>query len=117
MPFRLAPFKLVVDPEHGAKPQHTLHDAMRLAAISTVKFKGDNVPGGRVTQLWAFVSPRGKRVMVVLGEQDGDDGKALHVRGNDKQLLLCLVGTSTSRSALISALKPGLKPLYQEIFN
>ncbi len=116
MPFQLTPFKLVADSSYDEE-SNTEHDAMRLAALSTVKFDGDPAPGGMITELWAFVSPKGKRVMFVLGEQDGEDTKTLHVRGDDKQLLLCLAGTSTSRNALISALKPGLKPWYQEVFK
>ena len=116
MPCQLTPVKLITDPGSEETPPR-LYDAVRLAAISTVKFKGEPVPGGMVTHLWAFMSPRGKRAMFVLGEQEGDKSKTLHVRGDDKQLLLCLTGTSTSRIALISGLKPGLKPLHQEIFN
>ena len=116
MPFQLTPFKLVADFGYDAT-SHTEHDAVRLAVLSSVKFEGNTVSGGMVTQLWAFVSPTGKRVMFVLGEQDGEDSKTLHVRGDDKQLLLCLVGTSSSRSALISALRPGLQPFYQEVFK
>lgn len=116
MSCQLTPFKLVADSSYE-EGSHTSHDAMRLAALSNVKFEGDPVPGGMVTHLWAFMSPKGKRVMCVLGEQEGEDSKTLHVRGDDKQLLLCLAGTSSSRGALISALKPGLTPLYQEIFN
>lgn len=116
MPCQLTPLKLVDDSSYEEVP-HTLHDVMKLTTLSTLKFEGDHVPGGMVTQLWAFMSPKGKRVMFALGEQDGEDIKTLHVRGDDKQLLLCLVGTSTSRAALISALKPGLKPLHHDILN
>ena len=107
MPYQLTPFKLVADSSYD-QSSCTEHDAMRLAVLSAVKFEGNPIPGGMVTQLWAFISPKGKRAMLILGEQDGEDSKTLHVRGDDKQLLLCLVGTSSSRSALISALKPGL---------
>lgn len=116
MPCQLTPFKLVADSNYD-EASHADYDAMRLAVLSTLKFEGDPVPGGMITQLWAFISPKGKRVMFVLGEQDGEDNKTLHVRGDDKQLLLCLVGTSSSRNAVISALKPGLRPLYQEVFK
>jgi len=116
MPYQSTPFKLVADPNYE-EASHAFHFSMQMAALSAVKFDGDPVPGGMVTHLWAFMSSKGKRVMCVLGEQDGEESKTLHVRGDDKQLLLCLVGTSTSRSSLISALKPGLKPLYQEISN
>ena len=116
MSCQLTPFKLVADLNYN-ESSHTMHDAMRLAVLAAVKFEGDPVPGGMVTHLWAFMSPKGKRVMFVLGEQEGDDSKTLHVRGDDRQLLLCLVGTSTSRTALISALKPGLAPMYQDVFN
>jgi hypothetical protein len=116
MPYQSTPFKLVADPNYE-EASHTFHFSMQLAALSAVKFDGDPVQGGRVTHLWAFMSSKGKRVMCVLGEQDGEESKTLHVRGDDKQLLLCLVGTSTSRRSLISALKPGLKPLSQEMFN
>jgi len=110
MPCQLTPFKLVSNSRYKGT-SHILHDAMRLALISSVKFEGVNVPGGIVTNLWAFMSQKGKRVMFVLGEQEGEDSKTLHVRGDDKQMLLCLVGTRTSREVLISALKPGLMPL------
>ena len=116
MPYQLTPFKIVADSNYD-ETSYTDHDARRLAILSNVKFEGNPIQGGMVTQLWAFISPKGKRVMFILGEQDGEDSKTLHVRGDDKQLLLCLVGTSSSRSALISALKPGLKPVYQEVFK
>eukprot|EP00533_Pseudo-nitzschia_delicatissima_P009376 CAMPEP_0116110662 /NCGR_PEP_ID=MMETSP0327-20121206/18029_1 /TAXON_ID=44447 /ORGANISM="Pseudo-nitzschia delicatissima, Strain B596" /LENGTH=1325 /DNA_ID=CAMNT_0003603837 /DNA_START=88 /DNA_END=4065 /DNA_ORIENTATION=- len=116
MPYNLTPFKLVADSSYDEE-SNSEYDAMRLAALSSVKFDGDPVPGGMITELWAFISPKGKRVLFVLGEQDGEGTKTLHVRSDDKQLLLCLVGTSSSRNDLISALKPGLKPWYQEIFH
>jgi len=116
MPFQLTPLKLVAGKNFG-EVAHTLHDAMRLALLSTIKFEGDSTSSGMFTDLWAFMSPKGKRVMCVLGEQEDENGKVLHIRGDDKQLLLCLVGTMTSRYAFISALKPGLRPLHQEIFN
>ena len=116
MPCQLTPFKLVADPSYK-ESSCTIQDAIRLAALAAVKFKGDPVPGGVITHLWAFMSPKGKRVMFVLGEQEGEESKTLHVRGDDRQLLLCLIGTSTSRNALISALKPGLTPMYHDVFN
>lgn len=111
MPCQLTPFKLVTDPSPEEMPAR-LYDAMRLATISSVKFKGDRRPGGIITHLWAFMNPRGKRAMFVLGEQD--ENKVLHARGDDKLLLFCLLGTNASRSTLISALKPGLKQLHKE---
>jgi len=116
MPYQLTPFKLVKDPISEEKLP-IFYDAIRLATISNLSFSGDPVSGGMVTHLWAFINPHGKRAMFVLGEQEGDKSKTLHVRGDDKQLLLCLTGTSISRNALISALQPGYKPFLQEIFN
>jgi hypothetical protein len=116
MPCQLSPFKLVIDPIPEEKT-NIFYDDIRLASISTVAFKGDPVAGGMVTRLWAFVSPKGKRAMFVLGEQEGDKSKTLHVRGDDKDLLSCLTGTSNSRNALISALQPGFISALQEIFN
>lgn len=120
MPCQTTPIKLVSDPraeEKSNTSNDTSHDAIRLAAISTVTFKGDPVPGGMVKHLWAFMSPKGKRALFVLGEQEGDKSKTLHVRGDDKELLLCLAGTGNSRHALISALYPGFISASQEIFN
>jgi len=107
---------LITDPRAEEKSNISF-DGIRLAAISTVTFKADPVSGGMVTRLWAFMSPRGKRAMFVLGEQECDKSKTLHVRGDDKDLLLCLVGTSKSRNALISALQPGFISALQEIFS
>lgn len=116
MTCQLTPLKLVEDPDF-VETRSTSFDDLRVAAISTLKFEPDPVPGGMITNLWAFMSPRGKRAMFVLFEQEGDGSKVLYVRGDDKQLILCLVGTSTARNSMISALKPGLKPEYQEIFS
>jgi len=117
MPCQLNPFKLVTDPKAEEK-SNAFFDAIRLAAISTVTFKADPVSAGiLVTRLWAFMSPRGKRILFVLGEQEGDKSKTLHVCGDDKDLLLCVVGTSNSRNSLISALQPGFISALQEIFN
>jgi hypothetical protein len=88
---------------------------MRIAAISTLAFGGDPVPGGMITHLWAFMSPQGKRAMFVLAEQGIDRSKTLHVRSDDKYLLLCLAGTSSSRRSLVSALQPGMKPFQPEL--
>ncbi|KAL3923951.1 MAG: hypothetical protein SGILL_001347 [Bacillariaceae sp.] len=108
MPLQLPPLKL--DPmADNFDPASTSFDAMRLAAISSVAFPGDPVPGGMITDLWAFMSPRGNRAMFVLAEQNSDKSKTLHVRGDDRQLLLCLIGTSASRNAVISTLQPGMK--------
>ena len=116
MTCQITPVKLVSDP--GAdKKSNVHHDAIRLAAISTVAFKGDPVPGGMIKSLWAFMSSKGKRAMFVLGEQESDKSKTLHVRGDDKMLLLCLVGTRSSRHALISALQPGFTSASQDIFS
>lgn len=91
-------------------------DTLRLAALATVKFEGNPIPGGEITKLWAFVSLSGRRVLFVLAESQGDErrgrtDKTIHVRGDDKQLLSCLAGTSSARKALVAAILPGLQPL------
>lgn len=108
MPCQLTPLKLV-DVSDAEEPSPATFDAMRIAAISTVAFEGDPLPGGMITNLWAFSSPQGKRAMFVLAEQGTDRNKTLHVRSDDKYLLLCLAGTSSSRHSLVSALQPGMK--------
>mmetsp|Transcript_13061 Transcript_13061/g.31877 ORF Transcript_13061/g.31877 Transcript_13061/m.31877 type:complete len:1307 (+) Transcript_13061:88-4008(+) len=114
MPFQLGQLKLTAvnsdgndDADEDEKLTGASNDAIRLAAISTLRFGGDIVPGGMVTRLWAFSSPQGKRVMFVLAEQGNDKSTALHARGDDRQLLLALAGTSTARKAVVSALQPG----------
>ena len=92
-------------------------DAVRVAAVSTMRFAGEPIPGGFVTKLWAFMSLQGKRVLFVMAESDVDSGnygtndKTIHVRGDDKALLCCLAGTASARRALVAALSPGLYPL------
>jgi hypothetical protein len=113
MPCQLPPLKMEHMAEELDSPS-TSFDAMRLVAISSVSFQGDPVPGGMITRLWAFVSPQGKRAMFVLAEQNSDKSKTLHVRGDDRQLLLCLTGTTASRNALISSLQPGMKLKYSQ---
>jgi len=108
MPCQLAPLKLVADPSSSNVPER-FYDELRVAAISGLKFEGE----GTITHVWAFVNPRGKRAMFVLSEED--DVQTLHARGDDRQLLLCLLGTSSSRNALISALKPGLRSLHEKV--
>ncbi len=111
MPCQTSPVSLTtVSHDEDAAPL-AKYDALRLAAMSTVAFGGDHISGGVVSHLWAFMSPHGKRAMFVLAEQGNDNTKILHVRGDDKQLMLCLTGTSTSRQALVAALQPGLIPL------
>jgi hypothetical protein len=108
---------LRVAPKSNSATVPVSHDALRLAAISTLRFAGESIPGGFVTKLWAFMSMRGMRVLCVMAESDVDSGnygsndKTIHVRGDDKALLCCLAGTSTAREALVSALSPGLYPL------
>lgn len=114
MPCQLAPLKLMPVLE-DEEPPHVSFDSLRLSAISTVGFHGDPVPGGMISRLWAFVNPHGKRAMFVLAEQGSDKNTILHARGDDKDLLLCLAGTSTSRDALISALQPGMKVFHQKV--
>ena len=93
------------------------HDAMRVCAFSTLRFPGESIPNGTVTKLWAFMSLQGKRILCVMAESDVDTGnygtndKTLHVRGDDKDLLCCLAGTSTARHAMVAALAPGSYPL------
>lgn len=110
MPCQTFPLNLMTSSESDVTPSATF-DALRLAAMSTVSFGGDHISGGLVSRLWAFMSPYGKRAMFVLAEQDSDKSKTLHVRGDDKQLLLCLTGTGTSRQMLVAALQPGLVPV------
>jgi hypothetical protein len=114
MPCQLTPLKLMPIPDDEDPPQ-SCFDSLRLSAISTLTFQGDPVPGGMITRLWAFASQQGKRVMFVLAEQASDKSTTLHARGDDKQLLLCLTGTSTSRNALIAALQPGMKLFHQKV--
>lgn len=115
MPCQTTPVRLMADPNNGMKGNFS-HDAIRLAAISSLKFKGDSIQGGSIRHLWAFISPRGKRVMFVMVEQDNDDNKTLHVRGDDKELLLCLLGARNARQAVVSSLQPGFIAASQEIF-
>lgn len=113
MPCQLTPLKLMPIPDDEEVP--SVFDSLRLSAMSTVAFQGDPVPGGMITRLWAFVNPSGKRAMFVLAEQRSDNSTTLHARGDDKQLLLCLAGTASSRDALISALQPGMKLFHQKV--
>ncbi len=110
MPCQTSPLNLMPRSESDVT-QPASFDALRLAAMSTVAFGGDHISGGIVSHLWAFMSPNGKRAMFVLAEQGSDNTKILHARGDDKQLLLCLTGTGTSRQALVAALQPGLIPV------
>lgn len=104
-PYQVPPMKVGVD--DGAVS--TSNDGARLAAISTLRFRGEAIPGGLVTKLWAFMSLGGKRVLFVMAESEED--KTLHIRGDDKGLLSCLVGTKKSRCAMAAALEPGTQPL------
>ncbi|KAG7374387.1 hypothetical protein IV203_013482 [Nitzschia inconspicua] len=114
MPCQLTPLKLMAVPENEELPRVS-YDSLRLSALSTLAFQGDPIPGGIITRLWAFISPQGKRAMFVLAEQESDNSTTLHARGDDKQLLLCLAGTGSSRNALISALQPGMKLFHHKI--
>jgi hypothetical protein len=115
MPYQITP--LQVGPESGIPPTQASYDTLRLAALSTVKFKGNVIPGGEITRLWAFSSLTGKRALFVLAESQGGGGrrapteKTIHVRGDDKQLLCCLTGTLSARKSLTAALLPGFRPL------
>ena len=113
-PLRIAPASSPGDRELVST--RVSSDAKRLAAISTVRFVGEAIPGGFVTKLWAFMSLGGKRLLCVMAESDADTGdpgsndRTMHVRGDDKHLLCCLTGTATSRSFFVSALAPGFRP-------
>jgi hypothetical protein len=115
MPCNIPPLRVAPLSKDEAAP--VSHDAMRVCAFSTLRFPGESIPNGTVTKLWAFMSLQGKRVLCVMAESDVDTGnygtndKTLHVRGDDKDLLCCLAGTSTARHALIAALAPGSYPL------
>jgi hypothetical protein len=115
MPCNIPPLR--VAPLSKDEPAPVSHDGMRICAFSTLRFPGESIPNGTVTKLWAFMSLQGKRVLCVMAESDVDTGnygtndKTLHVRGDDKDLLCCLAGTSTARHALVAALGPGLYPL------
>jgi hypothetical protein len=112
MPCQLTPLKLMpVAESDDSLP--TSFDALRLAAISTLAFMP--LDGDTIKRLWAFVNPQGHRAMFVLIEHSSDKSITLHSRGDDKQLLLCLAGTNTSRNELISALQPGMKLFTQTV--
>ena len=112
MPYQIPPLSLMNDPANF--DAGVAVDTKRLAALATVKFEGNAIPGGQVTRLWALSSLTGMRVLFVLAESEGDSkrknssGTTLHVRSDDKQLLCCLTGTRGSRKALVAALMPGL---------
>jgi hypothetical protein len=105
MPFQLTPLKLMPIPDDEDPPQSCL-DCV---------FQGDPVPGGMITRLRAIARQQGKRVTFVLAEQASDKSTTLHARGDDKQLLLCLTGTNTSRNAAIAAFLPGMKFFHQKV--
>ena len=112
MPCQITPLK--VGPEsRSSTPAQVSVDTLRLAAISTIKFEGNAIPGGYVTRIWAFMSLTGKRALFVLAESEDDTTKngtadrTIHVRGDDKQLLCCLTGTNSARKLLVGALLPG----------
>jgi hypothetical protein len=113
-PLRVAPMSSSSEVFHHINGSS---DAMRLAAVSTLRFSGEPIPGGFVTRLWAFMSLQGKRVLCVMAESDVDTGnygtndKTMHVRGDDANLLCCLAATATSRGAFVAALAPGFYPL------
>jgi hypothetical protein len=74
-----------------------------------MRFAGEAIPGGFVTHLWAFMSMNGNRALFVMAESEND--KTMHIRGDDKSLLSCLVGTKGARRAVVGALVPGMQPL------
>eukprot|EP00980_Cylindrotheca_fusiformis_P007799 scaffold1669_cov129-Cylindrotheca_fusiformis.AAC.10 len=106
VPYQVPPLKVV---PLDASLQITANQEVRLSAISTVRFAGESIPGGLVTKLWAFMAMNGKRALFVMAESDED--KTIHVRGDDKTLLSCLLGTKGARYAVVAALEPGLRPL------
>lgn len=101
VPYQVPPMKVEVVDESLSNS----YIGTRLAAISTLRFRGEAIPGGSVTKLWAFMSLGGKRALFVMAESEND--KTIHIRGDDKSLLSCLVGTKKARSALVAALEPG----------
>jgi hypothetical protein len=107
VPFQTTPLKIEVrsDDEPTGPINPPLHEEIRLAAVSTIRFGGESIPGGQVTKLWAFMSIGGKRALFVLAESKQD--KTVHVRGDCKALLACLVGTQSGRRILVGSLQPG----------
>lgn len=113
MPCQMTPLKLM--PTDRAEVSPSSHDTLHVSIVARLAFDGDPVPGGMITQLWAFMSLQGKRAMFVLAEQGSDKSTTLHSRGDDQNLLLCLAGTSTSRNVLVSALLPGMTIFHQQV--
>ncbi|CAJ1934234.1 unnamed protein product [Cylindrotheca closterium] len=105
VPYQVPPMKVGGVNDTASTP----HNGSRLAAISTLRFRGEAIPGGLVTKLWAFMSLGGKRALFVMAESEDD--KTIHIRGDDKSLLSCLVGTKKARCAVAAALEPGSQPL------
>ena len=111
MPHQIPPIKVSPVEDSTPIPNQTSYDAIRLAALSTLRFAGSSIPGGDITQLWAFASLGGRRVLFVMAEselsdknEEGSTEKTLHVRGDDKILLSCLTGSTTARKSLLSCL-------------
>lgn len=105
VPYQVPPLKITVNDDHS----ETAYQEIRLAAISTIRFDGEAIPGGFVTKLWAFISMNGKRALFVMAESEND--KTIHIRGDDKSLLSCLVGTKGARRSIVGGLEPGMQPL------
>lgn len=78
-----------------------------VAASSSLFFEGEAIPGGVATNLWAFMSLTGQRVMAIMTEAENGTTE-LHLRSDSSPLLYSLVGSSDARKLVVSALVPHL---------
>lgn len=108
MPFHL-PEIPIAPIKGGYESQKNL--AASTAEMSTLIWNGEAIPGGYATMAWAFGTLSGHKVLIVLAETDADTRTTIHVRGDDKAVLVGLVASGTARRDLVEALVPGMEPV------
>lgn len=102
MAHHVAPIRL-----HESSAHHEVSPIdERIATMSRLRFRGEAIPGGVASKLWAFTTLSGSRVYCVLAEneQGKSSSQTLHIRGDDKRFLFSLIGSKSSRDLVVATL-------------
>jgi hypothetical protein len=88
---------------------------VKIAKMACLNFEGQAIPGGFCSKLWAFMTTLpGQRIFCLLAEMESSKGTnefVLHFRGDDKSVLLAMLGSKSGRESVVAALCPGMGPV------
>lgn len=110
LPFSLAPLTIVDQSDQSANPT-----TRKISTMASLMWEGEAVPGGVATNLWAFQTLSGHRILCVLTESETPEAQSeqnLFFRGDSKPLLFSLICSKEARDSVVSAMIQGKMSFY-----